>query len=89
MQATMGRIVGVFMAVLCLGATLSSGASAAKPACTDTYQGSGDWFDAASWSAARVPVASDSVCLTGSSAVSIGNDSVTVANLSMSWARAS
>jgi fibronectin-binding autotransporter adhesin len=58
----MRRLTMVLAAVALLGGLVVSIASAAPPACTDTYSGSGDWSTAANWSTGKVPSASDVAC---------------------------
>jgi hypothetical protein len=66
---------------------LVSHAAAASPTCTDQWKSavSGSWDTAADWSTGKVPAASDVACITASGTfkVSIGNESITVADVTI------
>jgi hypothetical protein len=80
----MGRILQVAAGALSVVVLTGGVASAAPvPPCTNTYTGSGDWFDSAAWSAGHIPTATDSVCIPGPGGPYVGNDSITVANLTI------
>jgi hypothetical protein len=78
------------MTALCAGAlSVGTASAAALPACTDSWTNTagGQWDTAANWSTG-VPQASDTVCITtaGTYAVVVGNETITVANLTVGGA---
>ncbi len=66
---------------------LVSRAAAGSPACTDSWKSgaSGKWDTAADWSTGKVPGLSDVACISasGSYTVTIGNESITIAALTI------
>jgi hypothetical protein len=83
-KRTVAERVVAGLAVALGAVALGAGtAGAASPACTDTLTGTGGWFDASSWSAGHVPRATDAVCIPGPARLGLGNDTVTVADLTL------
>jgi hypothetical protein len=83
----LARIVSGGVLALSTAALLTGTAGATTPSCTDiwTNAAGGPWDTASNWSTGKVPTSTDTVCITtaGSYTVVVGNETITVANLTV------
>lgn len=87
-RAWLGMGTAVVVMMVTAGVATASGAG-----CTDTWTNSagGSWDTGTNWSAGHAPMSSDNACITasGTYTVVIGNETITVANLTMGGAGSS